>query len=154
MDTIRLLVCDDDRSNCHLVSRCLRAAGYEVDVAGNGNDALNLVRRNHYQLAVLDYQMPGMDGVELYHRIRELSPSTMGLFLTAFTTLDIVYPAITAGVESVLAKPVDLSELRTLVESKVGKATRSARYPQAGQGDPRSLSGRDAYTPPPSAQQT
>lgn len=153
MSTTRLLVCDDDRSNSHLVSRCLRAEGYEVDVAGNGEEALKLVERNHYALAVLDYQMPGMDGVELYHHIRELSPSTVGIFLTAFTTLDIVYPAIKAGVESVLAKPVELNELRALVEAKIGKPTTQGAKSDGKKADSSLMRMMDAYLPPSSRRQ-
>lgn len=155
MSTIRLLVCDDDRGNCHLVSHCLQAEGFDVDVAGNGEDALKLLRRNHYHLAILDYQMPGMDGVQLYQRIHEQSPGTLGIFLTAFTTLDIVYPAINAGVESVLAKPVDLNELRNLVISKVGKPSGSASKTSSGDESVETRSkALGTYLPPSSAHQS
>src|SRR5947209_7963927 len=107
----QLLVVDDDRSNCAIVSRLLADQGYEVDVANGGVEALELVAQHPYVLAVLDYQMPGMDGVELYRRIREMRPALIGVFLTAFTTLNTVYPAIEAGVERILAKPVNRDEL-------------------------------------------
>lgn len=122
MNSVRLLVVDDDRSNCALVSKSLTEAGYAVDVAYEGIGALKLVELNRYALAVLDYQMPGMDGVELYQRIREISPATIGVFLTAFTTLDTVYPAISAGVERVLPKPVQLEELRALVKEMLERS--------------------------------
>jgi CheY-like chemotaxis protein len=121
MSRPHLLVVDDDRSNCAIVSRLLTDQGYSVDVANDGPEALELVTHQPYALAVIDYQMPGMDGVELYRRIRELRPELVGVFLTAFTTLSTVYPAIEAGVERVLAKPVNREELIPLVAEMVGR---------------------------------
>lgn len=117
-----LLVVDDDRSNRTIVSELLTEQGYTVDVANDGMQALELVTQNPYALAVIDYQMPGMNGVELYRRIRELQPELIGVFLTAFTTLSTVYPAIEAGVERVLSKPVNRDELLPLVQEMVSKA--------------------------------
>jgi DNA-binding response OmpR family regulator len=123
----RLLVVDDDRTNCQLVSKFLTDAGYRVDTACDGAAALKLVELHPYALAVLDYQMPHMDGVELYQQIIRRQPDVLGVFLTAFTTLDTVYPAIMSGIERVLAKPVHCDELVSLVESLVGEAkTRTA----------------------------
>lgn len=122
MSDIHLLVVDDDRSNCAVVSSLLRKEGYHVDVANDGAHALEMVENRPYNLALLDYQMPGMDGVELYRKIREKRPDTLGVFLTAYTTLDTVYPAITAGAERVLAKPVNRDELIPLIEKMVGRA--------------------------------
>jgi len=121
MPEIHLLVVDDDRSNCAMVSSLLTKEGYQVDVANDGEHALEMVADRPYTLALLDYQMPGMDGVELYRRILEQRPETLGIFLTAYTTLDTVYPAISAGAERVLAKPVNKDELIPLIEKMVGR---------------------------------
>ena len=76
----RVLVVDDDRSNSEIVSRVLAAHGYQVDIAGDGEAALNLVKLHPYRLAVVDYQMPGMNGVELFRRRANCSPSCAGCF--------------------------------------------------------------------------
>jgi CheY-like chemotaxis protein len=122
MPEARLLVVDDDRANCLLVSRILSEAGYTVDTACEGSAALDLVERHSYALAVLDYQMPNMNGVELFQRVVNRQPNVRGVFLTAFATLDTVYPAVMSGIERVLAKPVNRDELLPLVESLVGTA--------------------------------
>lgn len=57
---------DDDPDTCASLSDILTDLGYRVDVAYDGPSALQLVERNRYGLAVLDYRMPGMDGLELY----------------------------------------------------------------------------------------
>jgi len=123
MSVARVLVVDDDRSNCDVVARLLADRGYEVDTASDGESALAMLEQSHYDLAVLDYQMPGMDGVELLTKAKELRPELVGVFLTAYTTIDKVFPAIQAGAERVLSKPPDVQELLPLVERLVGPAT-------------------------------
>jgi CheY-like chemotaxis protein len=111
----RLLVVDDDRSQSSAVATLLANHGYRVDIAGNGPEALGLLADHRYALVVLDYQMPGMNGVELFERARFLQPELVGVLLTAFTGIRTVFPAIDAGVDRVLAKPVNAEELLPLV---------------------------------------
>lgn len=120
MSAPRVLVVDDDRSVSRVVSSILADRGYTIDVAENGEAALKLVAEHSYDLAVLDYQMPGMDGVELFRRAREQQPDLLGIFLTAHTDLRTVFPAIDAGIERVLAKPPSRGELLPLVDELIG----------------------------------
>jgi len=119
MSEVRLLVVDDDRACRDTVRKLLETRGYAIDTASCGTEALEMVTSRPYALAVLDYQMPGMNGVELYQKIQEVRGDMAAIFLTAFTTLDTVYPAIAAGVERILAKPVRSDELLPLVDSMV-----------------------------------
>jgi len=116
----RVLVVDDDRMNCEVVARLLSDRGYMVDVANDGSEALELIARNPYSLVVLDYLMPGMNGVELFRRARQLQPELLGVFFTAYANINTVFPAIEAGVDRVLAKPVDARELIPWVEQMIG----------------------------------
>ena len=123
MSSPRVLVVDDDRSNSAIVSRVLASQGYLVDVADDGRAALEMVRRQDYQLAVVDYQMPGMNGVELFREARCLQPKLLGVFLTAYANINTVFPAIEAGVERVLAKPLNADELVCLAKELIGPAS-------------------------------
>jgi len=129
---MRILAVDDDQSTRRIVSKLLSDRGYQVDSASDGASALDLVRRNSYDLAVLDYEMPLMNGVELFRHISKLRPATIGIFLTAHTRLDTVFPAVEAGITRVLGKPIDGGELVSVVESLIGPpATNGAAAPGA-----------------------
>jgi OmpR-family two-component system manganese-sensing response regulator len=125
MSTPRILIVDDDYLLCSVVEKLLAKAGYQVHTATDTGVAMDLISQNHYDLLVLDYMMPGMNGVEIFRQARELQPEVAGVFLTAHTTLDTVFPAIDAGVERVLAKPVDASELLPVVRDLVGQSQAS-----------------------------
>lgn len=137
MSEKRVLVVDDDRSHSAAVASILSPLGYEIDVAEDGRSALHFVHRRPFALAILDYQMPGMDGIELFQQIQHVQPDVKGVLLTAYTTIDKVFPAIESGIERVLAKPVNAVELVDVVQHYVGPPPTGERSPeQAGQQKP------------------
>ena len=117
-----ILIVDDNSDACAMAAKMLWTWEYQADIALDGFTALDLVEKNSYALAIIDYQMPGMNGVELFRRMRKLQPEIKGIFLTGFTTIDVVYPAIEAGILRVLPKPVDYEELMPLIEELMGTA--------------------------------
>ena len=123
MTTAPILIVDDNRDACTVAARLLRSYGYEADVAYDGESALRLADQKFYALAIIDYQMPDMNGVELFRQMMHVQQDIVGVFLTGHATIDVVYPAIEAGIVHVFAKPVDFNELLPLVEEYVGTPT-------------------------------
>jgi CheY-like chemotaxis protein len=91
-----------------------------VDVAYDGPGALELSRRHPYGLALLDFKLPGMDGVELYGHLKQVRADTVGVLVTGFAAHDTVRAAIGAGIRRVLPKPVDFGHLLPLIQDVAG----------------------------------
>ena len=111
----RILIVDDEPDTCANLSDILTDLGYEVDTAHDGIAALELVQKNAYDIALLDLRMPGMDGLELYRRIREISAGTVAIVVTAYATSDTAKSVLTAGAWRIVPKPVDIGRLLSLV---------------------------------------
>ena len=122
MNKLPILIVDDNRDACSMLSRLLSAFGYESNVAYDGRTALTMVAQQDYGIAIIDYQMPGLNGVDLYRQMRDLRPDLAAVFVTGHTTIDVVYPAIEAGVLRVLSKPVDFQELVPILEEHLTPA--------------------------------
>lgn len=116
-----ILVVDDDADACQNLSDILTDLGYEVDVAHNGYQALELVRENAYDVALLDFKMPGMDGLTLYREIKKLRAGTVAIVVTAYAGGTTGEEALQAGAWQVLPKPVDLPRLLKLMQEAVGQ---------------------------------
>ena len=133
-----VLAVDDDVDTCQNLSDILTDLGYRVDFAHDGPTALELVRRNHYDVALLDLKMPGMDGVTLYREIKRIRAGTVAIIVSAYATSATADEAITAGAWQILSKPVDFPKLLSLVQEAVGRALASSgvgmdRIPRAEQ---------------------
>ena len=115
----RILVVDDEADTCANLSDILGDLGYDVDTAQSGQQALELVVKKHYDVALLDLKMPGMDGLELYRRMKELRSGTVAMVVTAYATSDTAKAALGAGAWRILSKPVDFSQLLPLVNEAI-----------------------------------
>jgi len=121
MNTRRILVVDDDRDICRNLSDILTDLGYRVDYVHDGLSALELVRQQPYDVALLDLKMPGMDGLSLYREIKRHQASTVSLLVTAYASPTTAEEALAAGAWKVVAKPVDFPSLLRMVEEAMGQ---------------------------------
>jgi two-component system, OmpR family, response regulator len=108
---VRLLVAEDDPGLRAVLVRGLERAGYVVDVTARGDDALELLLLNPYAAAVVDWRMPGMDGIDVVARARKQGVVTPVLMLTARDTPADRVAGLDAGSDDYLIKPFDFGEL-------------------------------------------
>lgn len=108
---MHVLVAEDDAKLREVLARGLRSAGYTVDVAARGDEALELLLMNSYAAAVVDWRMPVMDGVDVVTAIRSRSMSTPVLMLTARDTPSDRIHGLDAGCDDYLVKPFDFQEM-------------------------------------------
>ena len=116
-----ILVVDDDVDTCRNLSDILTDLGYHVDTAPDGPTALDLVQKCTYDIALLDFKMPGMDGLTLYREIRKHQSATVAIVVTAYASGATADEALAAGAWRVLGKPVDVPHLLGLVGEAVGQ---------------------------------
>ena len=122
--TMRIVLVDDNPDACDTAAKFLRWAGdYEVDIAHDATSALRLLADHDYVLAVIDYKLPDMNGIELFRQAKVVRPDLKAIFVTGFPTIDVVFPAIDAGVLRVLAKPVEFEELIPVIDEYVFDTT-------------------------------
>jgi DNA-binding NtrC family response regulator len=110
-----LLVVDDDDEFRGLVARRFRRRAYHVEEAGSGADALAWLAKRHFDVALLDLVLPGMDGLELLERLRESDPECQAVMLTGRGSIPTAVEAIKRGACDYLTKPCDLAELEIVV---------------------------------------
>lgn len=113
--TASILVVDDEVDTCRNLSDILTDLGYHVDIAHDGPSALELAKRNAYDVALLDYKMPGMDGLTLYREIKRIRAGTVAIVVTAYASGDTATEALDAGAWQIVPKPVHFPKLLKLL---------------------------------------
>lgn len=112
----RILVADDERNIRKNLAMVLEAAGYLVDEARDGEEALESCKQSHPDIAFVDLHMPKMAGLEVLDHIKVLSPKTAVVIITAYGTAANAVEAMKLGAVDFLEKPFDPKIIGTLAE--------------------------------------
>jgi two-component system, response regulator, stage 0 sporulation protein F len=113
----KILIVDDAGPVVVLCVNVLQGLGYAVKGANRGEAALELMRREPFDLMVLDYKMPGMTGFEVFQQARALHPGMAVVLVTGHGTPEIINEANRMGFSGILLKPFTSDELRGTVET-------------------------------------
>ncbi len=117
----RVIVIDDEVNAAAALETLLREDGYEVARANDGRSGLALLEKSDADVVLTDLRMPGMDGLELLARIKEIRPETMVILMTAYGTVKTAVKAMKLGAEDYLGKPIDVEELEVVLEKALEK---------------------------------
>ena len=117
---VRILLVEDNRVNQVLATRILEKHGHHVSVAGNGLEALAILKSNTFDLVLMDIEMPEMDGLEATRSIRE-NESTSGkhlpiIAMTAHAMTGDKDKYLTAGMDAYISKPIEATQLVEMIE--------------------------------------
>jgi DNA-binding NtrC family response regulator len=110
-----IIIVDDESIVCDSLAEWFRQDGYRVDIANNAKEALRLVGKNDYDIALVDIRMPGMDGLELQTHLAEAKPDMTIIIMTAYSSVESAVKALKAGAYDYITKPFDPDELSLLV---------------------------------------
>ncbi|NQW24477.1 MAG: response regulator [SAR202 cluster bacterium] len=108
---VKIMVVDDEPDMIFTVSAILEDAGYEVFGAEDGYQAIELASQEDIALVFMDINLPGIDGVEAYRKIKEVSPGTAVIMMTGFAVESLISQALAEGAYTVLYKPLDINTL-------------------------------------------
>ena len=118
---MRILLAEDNLVNRKVALRMLAMLGYTADVATDGQEAVDAVQRQPYDVVLMDVHMPGVDGLDAARAIRSLpAPQPVIIAMTAAVTADDVNACLAAGMDGYLPKPVRPEQLKeALANTKV-----------------------------------
>jgi len=125
-----ILVVDDERFFRDLISGILQSEGYEVRVAGTGEEALEACRDGQCQVVVMDLVLPDIVGTEVLVRIREKDPDVAVIMVTAYASMDSAIEALKAGAYDYIKKPIVKEDLIHSVEKALEKQRLAIRNQQ------------------------
>ena len=114
---MHLLVIEDERALCETIVRDLRRLAYSVDFCHDGEEALELLYTKHYDLVLLDLNLPGKDGMTVLRTLRQTDHETRVLILSARSGVEDKVAGLDAGANDYLAKPFHLAELEARIRS-------------------------------------
>jgi two-component system, NtrC family, response regulator AtoC len=116
----KLLICDDDNMVTGFLERFLRNEGYtQIDIVSSGEAVLEKVTKERYDLVLLDVMLPGMNGIEILQRIKEIDKKTAVVMITGFPEEKMALQALKMGAYDYIIKPFDLAYLKLVVLSKI-----------------------------------
>ena len=117
MKKLNILVVEDGRSQREMLRDFLIKEGHTVAEAENGDMAVKSVLKGHFDMLLLDYKMPGMDGMQVLKEVKKINPEIDVVIITAYGSIETAVEAMKAGAIDYITKPVKLEELRAALES-------------------------------------
>ncbi len=118
-----ILIIDDDKSILNIFTRILQKQCYQTDTAETGEEALEKLQNNTYDLALIDVKLPDTNGTDLLARINQTHPNMIKIAITGYPSLEDASKVIDRGAAAYLVKPVKSEELVRLIAEKLKKQT-------------------------------
>lgn len=118
---VSILVVDDDQGMRDFLEIMLTREGYKVKTAPGGREALNICKKNKFDLVLTDLKMPKFSGIDLLRAVKEISPETMILVITAFASGETALEAMKEGAYDYIEKDFDIEDLKVIVKDALRK---------------------------------
>jgi len=113
---IRILLVDDEPVTREIFGGILIEEGFTVTKAKCGEEAIDKLRENHFQIALLDIKLPDINGVEVYKMLKKISPKTVAIMITAYSVENLIREALELGAYTCVYKPFNINEILDLLK--------------------------------------
>ena len=118
-EEIGILVVDDEQIVRESLASWFEEDGYRIGTAANARDALGKLQDETWHIAIIDIKMPGMDGLELQQKIREIDENLVIIIMTAYASVDTAVQALKEGAYDYITKPFDPDDLARIIRNAV-----------------------------------
>jgi len=119
----QVLIIDDDPGMRSTLSDILEEAGYEVCSYGKGIEALDWLKKNPFEVVIVDIKLPDMDGIKLLEEARLINPESAVIMMTGYASVETAVEAMKEGAYAYIVKPINMDELKAIIK----KALREMR---------------------------
>lgn len=116
METGRILVVDDEKGMRDLLSKVLKKEGYQVYIAQDGEEGLDIIKNNVIDIVIADLDMPVMNGIEMIKQAKEFDPNLTIIIITAYASIESAIEALKLGAYDYLIKPFNIEEIKLTVK--------------------------------------
>src|SRR3990172_9389966 len=117
----RVLIVDDEKNLLEFLNIMLAQEGYDVAVAFGGKEAVDILKNNEFDVVVTDIKMPRVNGLEVLKFIKENSPDTIVIMITAFASHETAVEAMKAGAYDYITKPFNNDQIKLVIKKSVEK---------------------------------
>ena len=118
----KLLVVDDEKSMCDFLEIMLKKEGYDVTCTTRGEEALELLEHNLYNMVLTDIRMPGVDGFEILRKTKDVSPDTAVIMITAYGSPEGAVAAMKEGAYDYVTKPFRIDEVKLTIRKALERS--------------------------------
>lgn len=115
----RILIVDDDRIILSILTKFLQKAGYQTDAAETSREALEKVKNQYYDVAIMDIKLPDMEGTDLLLIMNRTSPRTTKIMMTGFASKENRDRSLNRGADAYLIKPIAPQQLLSTIKEKL-----------------------------------
>lgn len=111
----KILIVDDEKDLACVLCSILKLEGHETVSASDGYEAIEKIKKTHYDLVLMDIRLPGINGVETFIQIKEIDPSVKVVMMTGFSVEDLMEQALNEGAYACIHKPFDVQKVIGLI---------------------------------------
>jgi DNA-binding NtrC family response regulator len=127
-DQARIIIIDDDETIRKSIASVLEEAGYSVETAKSGKEAIEKANSKFYNLALIDIRLPDMEGTQLLMAMKETTPKMVKIMLTGYPSLQNAIDAVNKGADGYIVKPANMDELLGMVKEHLKKQQEARKY--------------------------
>lgn len=121
---VKILIIEDDEKIRTVLKTILEQKGYTVDVAKNGNEAIERIGTASYKLALIDIRLPDMEGTKLLPVMQKSGPKMVKIMITGFPTMRSAIEAVNKGADGYILKPIKIENLLNIINEHLEKNSR------------------------------